>query len=287
MAEKILVTGAGGTVGRDIVRNLAAEGEQVVAAVHSPEKVDALGWPDGVEVDRFDWTDSSTWERVIPWVDRVMLIAPPLSPADTLMVPAADFFHREGVWKFVVLSVMGIEYAPEAPLRRVEVHLERTGTTNTFLRANWFMQNFGTMYRSMVVDRGEIALPAGAGETSFVDTRDVAASAAMALRYPDVHGNREYTLTGPEAFDHREVAEIISEVGGRSVEYVPVNDEEMIDRLVADGWPRGSAEFFVTLYEPVRAGQTAEVTDHIEQILNRPATTFRTWVRDAFGGDRG
>lgn len=287
MAEKILVTGAGGTVGRDIVRNLAAEGEHVVAAVHSPEKVDEYGWPEEVEVDRFDWTDSSTWERVIPGVERIMLIAPPLSPADILMVPAIDYFHREGVWKFVVLSAMGIEYAPEAPLRKVEVHLERTGTTNTFLRANWFMQNFGTMYRSMVVDRGEIALPAGAGETSFVDTRDVAASAAMALRYPDVHGSREYALTGPEAFDHREVAEIISEVGGRSVEYVPVNDDEMIDRLVAEGWPRSSAELFVTLYEPVRAGQTAAVTDHIEQILNRPATTFRTWAEDTFGGDRG
>lgn len=284
MAEKILVTGAGGMVGRDIVRDLAAHQEQVVAGVHSPEKVESYGWPDNVEVVRFDWTRSETWERIIPGVERIMLIAPPLSPAHTLMVPAIDYFHREGVWKFVLLSAMGIEYAPEAPLRKVEVHLERTGTTNTFLRSNWFMQNFGGMYRSMVLERGEVALPAGAGETSFVDTRDVAASASMALRYPDLHGNREYVLTGPEGLDHREVAEIISDVSGRKVEYLPVNDEEIVDRLVEEGWSRESAALFISLYEPVRAGQNAEVTDHIEQILNRPATTFRSYAADAFGG---
>ena len=76
MAEKILVTGAGGTVGRDIVRDLAANQEQVVAGVHSPEKVGSWDWPDTVEVVRFDWTESETWERIIPGVERVGGVTP-------------------------------------------------------------------------------------------------------------------------------------------------------------------------------------------------------------------
>lgn len=277
MADKILVTGAAGTVGRQVVRNLVDEGVKVVAAVHSPETVASLDWPQEVEIVRFDWEETETWNRVIPGVDRVMLIAPPVSPAHRLLVPAIDFFHREGVWKFVLLSILGIEYAPEAPLRQTEVHLERTGTTNTFLRANWFMQNFSGMYRPMI-EQGELALPAGAGETSFVDAGDVAAAASMALLYPEVHGNQAYGLTGPEALDHREVAAIISEESGRDVTYLPLEDEETIERLTEAGWPRESAAGQVELYGPVRDRQTALVTDHIERILNRPATPFRTFA---------
>ena len=281
MSGKILVTGSAGTVGSAIVQGLAAAGEKVVAGVHTPEKIASLPWPENVEPVHFDWEDSATWERVIPGVERVMVIAPPGSPADRLMIPAIDYFHREGVMRFVVLSAMGIEYAPEAPLRKVEVHLDRTGTTNTFLRPNWFMQNFTGLYHGMIAERSMIALPAGGATTSFVDVRDIADAAVMALRFPEVHGGREYALTGPEALTHREVASIISEVTGRTIEYSPVEDEGAIDLLVQQGLDRDSAAFIVSLYGSVRDGNAAAVTDHVEVTTGHPARSFRAFAEAA------
>lgn len=94
---------------------------------------------------------------------------------------------------------------------------------------------------------------------SFVDGRDVAALAAKVLE-GEAHSGNAYTLTGPEALTHHEVAEIISEATGRTVGYEPIAEEAMEAMLAEAGWPQGRADTFARLLAAIREGRRLGLT---------------------------
>jgi uncharacterized protein YbjT (DUF2867 family) len=122
-------------------------------------------------------------------------------------------------------------------------------------------------------------MPVEDARVSFVDGRDVAAVAAAALT-SDAHMGRHYTLTGPEALTHGEIAALISEVSGRQVEFRTTTDEQMFDWLRGAGWRADVAGVVIALYQAVRAGVRASVTTDIEEVLGRPATSLRTFAEE-------
>jgi len=186
MAEKTLVTGATGTVGRELVARLVESGCEVKAATRRPgEARAALG---GVaEVVEMDYDATETWDAAVQWADRVFLVPPPFDPrSDERLVPFLDWAVQSGARHLVLLSAMGIEAREQLALRRIEQRIERTGVAWTFLRPNIYMQNFARGFvarsiregrRSAVTD--DVSTVLGAQPTSF---RDFAADHADAWR---------------------------------------------------------------------------------------------------------
>lgn len=280
MIHRTLITGGGGQIGSEVARQLAARGRDVSAAIHSPDKLASIELPEGVEAVHFDWDDPKTWDRAVVGVDRIMIIAPSVDPDPYHhMMPAIERFRDEGITRFVTLSLMGIENEPDASLRKVEEHFERSGSDWTHLRPNWFMQNFSTLYADMIDHTNAIYLPAGEGKVSFVDVRDVAAVAATVLD-EDGHNDKAYTLTGPEALTHHEVAEIISQESGREIEYVAVTDEDAREGMIEQGMRPESIEMLLALYNNVRQGWAAPVSDDVHQVTGRPAITFDQYAAE-------
>lgn len=280
MGTKTLVTGAAGRVGSRIVRELAERQEKVVAAVHTPEKAEGLEWPDSVEVIRFDWDDPATWGRSDIGIDKVMIIPPGVDGRlHERMIPAIERFRGDGVTRFVNLAWMGTEQDESDPMRIVEEHLLRSGTSTTYLRPNWFMQNFEGFIRPMITHAHAMSLPAGEGRTSFVDLRDVADVAVAALT-DELHVGKAYTLTGPEALTYREAAGIIGERIGRSVEYLPLSDDEAQAAWIAQGWEPEWAAGIVELYGKVRTGNAERVTDDVQGVLGRSPIGFRQYAAE-------
>ncbi len=281
MGNTVLVTGATGNVGRHVVTSLQALGEPVRAAIQEGTKASArelLG--ESVELAGFDFYHPGTIREALDGVDRLFLIRPPaIADVKSYVNPVVDFAIDAGVKQIVFLSLMGIERARTAPHYKVEQYILNRDVPYTFLRPSFFMQNLNTFYRDEIRERDEIFLPAGKGKTSFIDTRDIGAVAARVFTSED-HHNRAYTLTGSEALDYFDVAEIFSEVLGREITYANPNPWAYRRRMKARGISPEFVKVMQGLYFVVRMGWSDTVTDDVERLLSRPPITMREYVQD-------
>ncbi|WP_435092972.1 NmrA family NAD(P)-binding protein [Halorubrum sp. N11] len=276
-AERVLVTGATGTVGEPLVRELVDGSTPVRVASRNPRGArDRFG--DEPEYVEFDLDRPETWGAALAGVNRMFLLFPPGSGVSDVC-EFADAADRVGVGRVAFLSILGAEKLPVIPHRRIETHLARTGMAHTFLRASWFMQNLSEIHRPEIVDRDEIFVPAGDSVLSFTDARDVAAAAATVLTESG-HENRVYDLTGPAALDFREVADAFSDALGRPIEYADPSRPTFGWQMYRRGFSPGFVAFMIAEYSVVRLGFSGRTTDDIETLLGRPPRTVREFVED-------
>lgn len=278
MRETILVTGATGNVGAALIAALRGGEARVVAAVRDVARARVrLG--DGLDYVPFDFADPATFAATFVGVDRLFLVRPPeLADVRRQIAPAIDAARRAGVRHVVFLSLLGVERNPIVPHYRIERALEGSGMAWTFLRASYFMQNLDTTHRDDV-RRGEIVVPAGRGETSFVDVRDIAAVAALALTEPG-HEGRGYPLTGARALSYFEVARQLTAVLGRPIAYRAPSLLAYARHMRAAGHPWPFILVTSTLYTTARLGLAGGITDDIARLLGRPPGTLRQYIED-------
>ena len=202
MSDRILVTGATGIVGSELVSLLVGEGVDVKAGTRNPERARAL-FDTSVEVVELDYRQPATFDAAVEWADRLFLQPPPFDPdAYDTLAPLLDWAVQAGSEHVVTLSAMGMEVRSDLPIRRLEKHVASLGVDYTFLRPNLLMQNFRRAFLGERIRRtGAFKMPVGDAAVSMVDGRDVAAVAAAALT-GDAHLGKAYTLTGPEALSH-------------------------------------------------------------------------------------
>jgi len=277
MADRILVTGATGKVGRELVTRLLEDGHSVRAATRSPSAAREF-FDASVEVVEMDYEATATWDAAVHWVDRIFLMPPPFDPhAWSTIGPFLDWAVTTGVSKVVLLSAMDIENVPDNPLRRVERHLPGLGISWVVLRPNLYMQNFSSGWVLDGVRRGEIELCVGDGRASIVDSRDVSAVAAIALGSDALDG-RTCVLTGPEPLSLDDVTAVLSDVAEHRVRYVPVPEERVRELLAARRVRTGSIDTVLGLYRSVREGRREAVHPDLADLLGRPPTPFRTFA---------
>jgi uncharacterized protein YbjT (DUF2867 family) len=278
MPEGVLVIGATGRVGVELVNLLASNGESVRAATRTPSSASARLSVPCVE---FDFDKPETFGPALDGVGRVFLIARPGdNHADEVGMPFVDTAKREGVGLIVNVTAMGVEQDDTFALRRLERHLEMSGVPYVHLRPNWFMQNFtsGGPMVSGIRASGEIRLPASDAKLSFIDARDIAAVGLAALTEPR-HLGKAYTLTGGEALDHYEVARMLSRAAGRAITYVPLSENVACAALRQAGAPDDLINRWAEFYRIVRRGLCTPVTNDVQIALGRPPLAFEQYAR--------
>ncbi len=280
----ILVTGASGTVGREVAKRLAARGAPARLALRDPSR--GVEGAEALERVRFDFHDPSGFAEALRGVGRVFLLRPPqLADVRRDFDPFLLAMLRAEVERVVFLSVRGAERNPLLPHRRIEKALERSGLAWTHLRPNDWMQNFATVHRNDIRTRGEIWAPAGKGRTSFVDARDVAEAAAAVLTGQG-HDRRAYALTGAEELDMDEVAAALSSATGRPVSYRNPGVVAFLRHLWATGRPLALGLAMTGVYTVARLGLAAGVSPELERLIGRPPTAFRSFAEDYAGAWR-
>jgi len=275
----ILVTGALGNVGSEIIKCLQAEGKTVRAADIS---VAAIRESFGTAVDAvpFDFTDSGTFPAALDGIKRIFLMRPPhISNVQRDMFPFLDAAQEAGVELVVFLSLIGIEENQQVPHYKVEQYLKASSMAFTFLRASFFMQNLCGTHQAEIRDRDEIFLPVGYGKTSFIDVRDIGAVGAKTLTESG-HENKAYDLTGPEALDYYEVAKILSEVLGREITYRDPSVPAFILRSLQQGTKVGMALVMSYLYTQTKRGMSDTVKDDVKKILKREPILLKEFIVD-------
>jgi uncharacterized protein YbjT (DUF2867 family) len=283
MRETILVTGATGTVGREIIKQLALQDVHVRAGVHSIIKGENLKRLPGVEIVEIDFKKPESLHAAFTHVDRLMLITPFSEDQLEMARNLVDEAKKKEVKHVVKLSALGAGEEPGIQVgrwhREIEAYIEESGIPYTFLRAANFMQNLVNYNADTIKHEGKFYYPVGEGKVSFIDTRDIAAVAVEAL-VGEGHEGRIYDLTGSEALSHGEMAAILSEVTGRNITFVDVPAEAARQAMLSQHMPEKMVSATLELYDAFRNGRFESITNTVEQITGRPPHTFRQFASD-------
>lgn len=270
----VLVLGATGTVGRPLVAALLARGARVKAASRSRQAAAA-----GAEPVRFDFVDPATYDTAFRDVTSAYLMLPTGHPRFDQLAHVVTAALDRSV-KVVLQTVLSddLSMAGVAEYLQIESRLRQSGCPYVALRPTWFSDNFHTLWKNDVA-RGEIALPAGEGEATFIDARDIAECAAVALT-TNRFDRRSFDLTGPESLTFGRAASVISEVTGRTVTYSAVDDEAFVAALIRSGVPERGARSLLSVFAPTRKGLAGAVRDGVQELTGHPGRSFESYARD-------
>lgn len=278
----IVVTGATGTVGSKVVGGLRERGAAVRALVRDTDAARGT-WDEGVELAAADFADPASLDAALAGADAVYLLVAVHPEMGTHERNVIDAAVRTGRRPHIVLhAAAGIEQRPEG-VRFVAAHvaghdhLAASGLPWTVLAPNGFHQNFLGM--AQAVRGGALALPGGTGAVSYVDARDVA-DAAVRVLTTDGHQGATYTLTGPAALAHDEIAAVLATAAGTPVAYTAVAPEAALAGMLGAGWDAWRAEGMVELYGLYAAGRAAAVSSDVEKLTGRPARSFAEFVAE-------
>jgi uncharacterized protein YbjT (DUF2867 family) len=277
--NKILVTGPTGNVGSEVFSRLVAKGAPAVAAAFNAEKARKQLGADAAIVP-FDFTRPETFAAAFAGAEKMFLVRPPdIADVKKDIAPALAAAKEAGVKHVVFLSLLGVERNPIVPHRAIEKAVRESGMAWTFLRASFFMQNLSTTHRDDIRDRSDVFVPAGKGKTSFIDVRDIADVAVMALTEPG-HENKAYPLTGAVALTYDDVAREMTGVLGRPVRYSNPSPRNFGKEMRRRGTPLPFILVMNGLYTVCRVGGAAQVTPDAGQLLGRKPITLQQFVED-------
>lgn len=209
----ILITGATGNIGREIIEYFNyTTGNKVFAAV---QDVQTNSFTKPVELRAFDFNDLKIVSAAIKDIDIIFLLRPPqIANVKNVFKPLIEFFTSVGIKHIVFLSVQGAENLPIIPHHKIEKLLRESGIPYTFIRPGYFMQNLTTTLRHDI-ERGEIYLPSKKAKFNWVDGADIGRAIATILEAPQNHRDKAYVITGHEQLGFKEVAEILARVTGK------------------------------------------------------------------------
>lgn len=267
----ILVTGATGKVGSELVKRLETEKVPFRAGVRHAGNL-------GMDSVAFDFDKPETFGPALTGVEKLFLLT---SGGTEREAAAVDAAKKAGVQHLVKLSVWGAEgedFVFGRAHREIEKKIEASGIPYTFLRPNGFMQNY-LIQAATIKSQGAFYLPARDSRYSVVDVRDVGAVAAKVLMSTG-HEGRAYTLSGPESLSNAEIAEKLSRAAGRTLTYVDVPEAQFRKSLIEMGTPEPYADAYIDLIHYYIRGKAAAVTPDIERVTGKEPRTFDEFARD-------
>lgn len=277
----ICITGAGGTVGSEVLKQLESKDARFRVAYFSEGKADrALAM--GIDAVVIDYNRSDTLEQGFRGCDRLFLLGPNALDQTELELNAVEAAKAGDVRHIVKQSVMGAEedsYSLAKVHRPVERAIESSGLAWTFLRPNSFMQNVVTFMSETIRAEGAFYSASGDAKISHVDVRDIAAVAVHALTGGDDEG-RAYTLTGPEAFTYDQIAGELSAMLGRTITHVNLPPSDLKQGMLTGGMSEELADRMLDLERYFREGRASSISDDIKLVTGNGPRYFRDFLRE-------
>ncbi len=276
----IIVTGATGELGSRIVDRLLRHvpADQVGVSVREPQKASGLS-ARGVRVRAGDFTDPDGLAHAFEGADQVLVISaairgPGAARANRVAIDAAV---AAGAHRVLYTSHQAASrdslFGPQPAHAAAQEHLAGLGVPFTALR-NGFYASTVQYYVARATQSGQLALPAD-GPVSWTAHADLAEVAAIALAREGLLDGVTPPLTAPQLLDFEDIAGVLTDLTGRHVERIVVDDEEWKAAEVAGGMPEAAADFSLGLFRAARRGEFAVTDPTLETVLGRPATPLR------------
>lgn len=270
--SQILVVGASGTVGTQLVKLLQAAGHKVLRA-SSQTTLQA-------DQAHLNLLTGKGVAQAFDGVDKAFFLCPPgYTNQHELLAPLIDAARKHQLKKVVLMTAMGANAVDSAPLRLAEIQLEQSGLAYNIIRPNWFMQNFNTFWIQGILQGGKVFLPVGDARASFIDARDIAAVAA-ALLQDDRFNSQAFDLTGDASLTHTEAAALISQATGKTIGFEDITPEAMRTALLQAGLPAAYSEFLLMILDYLKQGAAERRTDAVLAITGKTPISFAQYAQD-------
>jgi uncharacterized protein YbjT (DUF2867 family) len=274
----ILVIGGRSKIGAALIAELLGRGEHVRVLVRTGEPV---GFPAGAEIVTGDLTDEGSLVAAMDGAEKVFVLSSPHPDAMTWRRNAIDAARRTAVQLLVRSSILGADRQSAAEFISAHAacdrYLQDSGLPYVIVRPNLFLQNIPQSTIPSIDTSGNFYVDAGEARISMVDTRDVAAVAAVALTEPG-HAGAQYDVTGPEALSYADVAAKLTAALGRPIIYIDAPDEAVREALLGAGLNQWFASALVGLYQDYRRsgtdGYAAKVTGTVQRLTGHPARSL-------------
>ena len=274
----MLVTGAGGNLGRRVVELLVEAGaSKVIAGTRDPGKVAIAG----AETRRVDFSDPASLEAAFAGVDQVLIISTDVigEVRQKLQRAAVDAAVAAGAKHILYTSLVHPD--PDSPVVLAPDHwmteqaIAATGIDHTFLRNAIYMDALlGAL--GNVVGSGQWFSAMGRGRIAHITREDCARAAAAAL-LSGPQGKRILNISGPQPMTIEAIAATVSEVFGKPVSVVHVDDAGLVAGMVAAGLPRPVAELLASFETATRLGQF-DVPSDFEKLTGKPPMSLRDFL---------
>ncbi|MCA6236228.1 MAG: NmrA family NAD(P)-binding protein, partial [Phenylobacterium sp.] len=252
MTNRILVTGAAGNIGAEIVKRLQARKADFAVMTHA-----SGGAPAGAGETQGDFLDPASLRRAFEGVDTLFLLFPLVTEMPRMAANAVAAAKAAGVRHIVRSSGAGADAASPAAIAKVHGEIDalirNSGIPFTLLLPTSFMQNLVNFYGAAIRD-GALYAPRGDGATAVIDVRDIADVAVEVLTHPAAHAGQSYTLTGPENLTDAQMVSAIARQIGRDVRYVDVPETAAVDSLTRMGSPPQVIEWLMSLNHVIKQG---------------------------------
>ena len=287
--DLILVTGATGNTGSALLQQLETRGARARAMVRGqPDSARLRGTSATIVRGNFD--DPRSLEAALEGVTHAYLVTPSSPDAEAQQVRFAELAAAAGVRHLVKLSQFAADEASPVRFLRYHAAVERRirelGIGFTFLRPNLYFQGL-LAFQPMIAKEGSFVAPIGEARVSAVDVRDIAGVAATVLTQQG-HEGKTYTITGPAAVTHTEMASAIAEAIGRTVAFVDVPPQAFAGALRAAGVPPWQVDGLLEDYAHYARGEAAAVSAHVREVTGVNPHDIGTFARDyarAFVGE--
>ena len=277
----LLVSGATGLNGRELLKQLSQQGIPTRALVRDPARAADLG-NDFIQLVEGDLSDPASLNVAFEGIEKAYIVT---SINQDTVRWFQNFYaaaKRAGVKHLVKFSGYGSSEDSRSEVIRQHGESDRllreSGLTYTILRPNSFYQNM-LWQADSIMSQGEFYLPVGDARQSMVDVRDIAEATIRVLTEPG-HENRVYDLTGPESLSFDDVAREIAAVSGKAVRYVPVSVADAKSSMLESGMPEWDADVLAEIQGVFGSGAYAKVETDLEHILGRVPRRFATFALD-------
>jgi len=283
----ILITGASGTVGREVRNEVARTGQPHRAMYRS--KQDAAKAPSGTETVIADFADKSSLAVALRGVESVYLVCSPIPDLPQLEGNMVDACQSAGVRRIVLNSALGAgDYPKSFPAwhRKVEDKLTATKLAYCILRPNSFLQNIVAFYASTIRSQGAFYAAMENARVSYLDVRDIAAVAAKALQGGE-HDGKTYELNGPEAVTFAEVADRITKQTGAAANYVDIPVDAQRKAMLEQGMPEWQVTALLDLQAYYTGGQGGSTDGLLAKLLGRQPISLDRFLTENAAEFRG
>ena len=284
----VFLTGATGTVGREVYRALVQRDVGVRVGARSPETVGEV-LPDARDVAQLDYDAEPINAAAFEGMDALFFMTPLIENQVAASCRVLKAAVDAGISHVVRLSSRSAAWDERSELRAwhrdIDEAVRASGATWTVLRPSSFLQNFITYQADTIRTMSSVIVPQGDGLISYIDALDIGEAAAQCLVRPDLHGGATHVLTGGRAYGVKGVAAEIGRVIGKPLTYIDIEEEQARAMMLQSGAPGWLVEAGLSVFAHAKAGGEAAVDPALTRIIGRPATSLSDFVernRDAW-----
>jgi len=280
--QRILITGATGNIGFEVIRFLTKIGtsDRIIAGVRNIEKAKSVfqDYPK-LEYLHFDFENFDSFDHALKGIDKLFLLRPPhISNVEKYFKPLVLKAQEKNINQIVFLSVQGAEKSRVIPHHKIERMIKEYGFDFIFLRPSYFMQNLTTTLIEDIKKKREIILPAGKAKFNWVDIQNIGEAAAILLKDFEKYKNREFEITGLENENFESVSALINSVIDTPITYRDVNPLQFYFIKKNQGVNDGMIFVMFLLHFLPRFQKEPQLSAFYEKITGKEPTSLNEFI---------